>query len=214
MTVNQMYEAVYRIMYSIGAGSLAPTEYNSYSMQGENELFEEQYKKFEETNQISDILNAFKAFEVYLTPSVDRDYPSDYRHSIAFIELSPITGQGIRPITEVAQDKFTIRANSELIPIAENPIMKRDKPTSFSVLPITTRVKLEYFKIPTYAVWGFTIVDGRPVYDPLTSIQSSFPEFAHVEIIRRILAKAGVELEKEQIIEYASRESQSVSNKP
>jgi hypothetical protein len=214
MTINEIKDAVYKIMYSIGAGSLAPNEFNSYSKQSENELFEHEYKQFEETNQISDILNAFKSEQIYLGATADRAYPSDYRHSIAFIEISPITGKDIRAIKETPQDKFTILANSDLIPIEECPIIKRNKPTSFSVLPITTRIRLEYFKIPIYAVWGFTLVDNRPVYNPSASTQSSFPEFAHVEIIRRILAKAGAQLQKDEILQYAQMQSQDVSTKP
>ncbi len=215
MTENQIKESVYRIMYSVGAGSLAPLEYNLYSEQSENELFEQEYKQFEETNQISDILNKFKLETVYFgNTNGEHTYPSNYRHSIAFIEISPTTGKDIRAIKEVPQDKFTILANTELIPIEENPILKRNKATAFTILPVSTRLRMEYFKIPTYAHWGYTIVDGRPVYDPATTIESEFPEFAHVEIIRRILAKAGVQLEKEVIQEYTMQQSVDNSSKP
>ena len=215
MTENEIKESVYRIMYSVGAGSLAPMEYNLYSQQSENELFENEYKQFEETNQISDILNAFKTEVIYFgNTNGEHTYPVGYRHSIAFMEISPTTGKDIRAIKEVPQDKFTILANTELIPIEENPILKRNKAISFKVLPVSTRLRMEYFKIPTYAHWGYTMVNGRPVYDPATTVESSFPEFAHVEIIRRILAKAGVQLEKDVVQQYAMQQSVDNSSKP
>ncbi len=39
-------------------------------------------------------------------------------------------------------------------------------------------VMLDYFATPTKAVWGFTTVNGRPVYNPTTSVDLPIDDFA------------------------------------
>ena len=199
MTVNEIKELVYRVSNTVMAGNISPEDFNLFLQRAENNLFEELYSNYEKTRLISDDLTAFKTVKTYMpVVSGAYSYPDDYRHATSFVRYDNTNNE--TTIEEVPQDKKTERINSTVIPLADYPIVVHETADGFTAYPKSTWVRMYYLKIPVYAYWGYEIVSGRPVYDPLTSVQSSFPESLHPEIARKILQYVGIETNRQELL--------------
>lgn len=76
----------------------------------------------------------------------------------------------------------------------------------YSFLPSTiTEAELDYIAIPADVVWGFTIVDGRQVYDPGTSVQSQWDDASNREICKRVLNTLGVSFKDSDFANFGNR---------
>ena len=201
MTINEIKELVYRVSNTSMSGNVSPEDFNLFLMRTENALYEQIYSQYEKTRAISDYLSPFKTSQVYMpVPTGSYSYPSDYRHATSFVKYDSSGNE--TTIEEVPQDKRANRVNSEVIPIADYPIVVHQYANGFQVIPKLTWVKMYYLKIPTYAKWGYTIVSGRPVYDAGASIQSSFPEALHPDIAIGILKYMGLELTRQELASW------------
>lgn len=199
MTIDEIKQLVYRVTNFQMAGQMSPEDFNLYCKRAENLLFEELYSAYEATRLISDGLSAFKTELTYMpVASGQYAYPSDYRHATGFVSLKD--SEPDKVLEEVPIDKMIYRVLSVILPIEEYPIIVHSASNGFKVYPKNTWVRMYYLKIPTYSKWAYTVVSGRPVYDPTLSIQSSFPESFHIEIAKKILFEAGVQVSRQDLI--------------
>lgn len=65
------------------------------------------------------------------------------------------------------------------------------------------RVQFTYLSKPQVPFWGYTVVNGRPVYDPNTSVDFGFPEECLNEVVSRIVALWGISIREQQVQQYA-----------
>lgn len=68
------------------------------------------------------------------------------------------------------------------------------------------RVEFTYLRTPATPVWGYTTVNGRPVYDPTTSVDFEFPEENINEIVSRICKLWGINIREQQIQQFANQQ--------
>lgn len=66
-------------------------------------------------------------------------------------------------------------------------------------------VHFEYYRQMEDPVWGFTLVNNEPVYDPASSTQLSLGETAHNDIANKILYKYGVAVDDTLAAQYAQQ---------
>jgi hypothetical protein len=65
------------------------------------------------------------------------------------------------------------------------------------------RVIFTYLRQPVAPVWGFTVTNGRPVYNSTTSTNFEAPEEAFGDIANRILSLLGIYVREPQLQQYA-----------
>lgn len=69
----------------------------------------------------------------------------------------------------------TVLSSTLLYPDEKHPKLE-ERDGYFQVYPNTiNQVQFDYYRLPNTPVWNYTIVNGRPVYDPLTSVDFDFP---------------------------------------
>lgn len=131
--------------------------------------------------------------------------PTDY----AYIDVltTQYNNDGVIKIKEVIQldsgTKGWVLDSSLLQPTLEYPYFEFVNNT-IKLYPNTVNVAyLSYWKIPTYGVWGYTVVNGRPVYDPLTSINSEFNDKDSNEIVARCAKLLGINIKDGELIQFA-----------
>lgn len=138
-------------------------------------------------------------FNLYVDATGFAAYPNDYMQTDTMF----MYGTNDR-IKYVMQDRLYSYINSDIDPIATNPIyLIEDK--GFRFYPITiASARLMYVKNPTKIYWGYTTdINGRPVYNPATSIQPLWGRLDILEIIARILKLVGISLQIGQVEQYA-----------
>lgn len=67
------------------------------------------------------------------------------------------------------------------------------------------RVNFTYLRTPATPVWGYTVVNGRPVYDQTTSVDIDFPDDNLNEVVSRIVALFGITMREGQVQQYAAQ---------
>jgi len=127
-------------------------------------------------------------------------YPTGYLNSDAMTY-----GIYRQRVKFIQQDRLFSHLNSFIDPIDTNPVYLVYK-DGFQFYPINlTSAFLSYIKQPNPMVWGFTLdSNGRPVYNPVTSVQPQWQELDLLEVIVRALAIVGVNLQLNIVEQYAN----------
>ena len=131
--------------------------------------------------------------------------PSDYAY-IDVLTSQYNVGQEIRTKEVIQLDSGTkgwVLDSSLLQPTTEYPYFEFVGNT-VKLYPSTINVvSLSYWRVPTYGVWNFTIVNGRPVYDPATSVNSEFNDKDSNEIVARCARLLGINIKDGDLVQFA-----------
>ena len=144
--------------------------------------------------------------------SGEASYPNDY------VQADAIITTAFKRVRFVQQDSLYSYYNSEIDPVATNPIYLIE-PTGFQFYPKTLGTALlTYVKEVPTIVWAYTTVSGRPVYAPTQTgvgvtpitgtIQPIWADVDLLEIIARALKLVGVNLQAGQVEQYANQVTQ------
>ncbi len=136
-------------------------------------------------------------------------YPGDYIQRDA---MWSIYGGGRRRIRYAEQSKLDSFYNSEIDPVATNPIYLIED-TGFKFHPntaddgvamIPSQARLSYVRKPPAIRWASTPgIYGEPVYNAAASANPVWSDVDMLEIIARALKLAGCNLQMQQIEAYA-----------
>ena len=66
-------------------------------------------------------------------------------------------------------------------------------------------VVFTYLRLPIPAVWGFTLVNGEPVYDATTSTDSEFPDECIQDIALKMASILGISVKDQMVLSYAEQ---------
>ena len=141
--------------------------------------------------------------------SGEASYPNDY------VQADAIITTAFKRVRFVQQDSLYSYYNSEIDPVATNPIYLIE-PAGFQFYPKTLgSAILTYVKEAPSIVWAYTTVSGRPVYAPTQTgvgvtpitgtIQPIWADVDLLEIIARALKLVGVNLQAGQVEQYANQ---------
>ena len=202
------------------AGYSSASDFNGDLKDSENILMEFLYKKFEETQKVSDALNPFIR-EVEL-PILDGfiQYPLKYRHplemSYRYIKSSPECKEPVSD--EILIDKLQTNEERDTMasairkPSLEKGLLYwvqlsdriRIRPTS-----LTGSVFFKYLINPTYGEYKTTIdlANEIEVYDP-TSVDLMWNEQETTDIIDLVLFHKSVSIRDSELLNFAMQKMQ------
>lgn len=126
-------------------------------------------------------------------------YPSDFQ------QVDAMYTSDMKRIRYVQQDSLYSYLESVIDPVATNPVYLIDA-FGFQLYPITLGIiKLSYVKTPPTIVWASTPdPNGRPIYDPINSVDPVWFDTDMLEIIARALRLVGVNLQNNVLSQYAN----------
>jgi hypothetical protein len=144
--------------------------------------------------------------------SGEATYPNDY------VQADAVRTSTFDRVRYVQQDSLYSYYNSQIDPIATNPIYLLE-PTGLQFYPKTLgSAVLTYVKDAPSIVWAYTTVSGRPVYAPTQTgagvtpttgtVQPVWDNVDLLEIIARALKLVGVSLQIGQVEQYANQVTQ------
>lgn len=113
------------------------------------------------------------------------DIPSDMWYEATSSYLSLLNNgcsvdSNYRTVEFVSQHEFDAKMRSSITSPVDNPeendpiLVNRNN--LYFIYPFIRRVSFTYIRTPETPVYGYTIVNGVPVYDPATSVQFEYPE--------------------------------------
>jgi len=144
-------------------------------------------------------------------------YPANFLQVDAMWETD-----GLHRIRFVPQDSLYSYYNSEIDPIASNPIylLQKDQFQFYpkNIATISGNPIISYVRSAPDIIWGYTTVAGRPVYNPSSyspgppptgSQQPVWYDVDILEIITRALKLIGLNLQMGQVEQYANQVTQT-----
>jgi hypothetical protein len=217
MNVNEMYLLMREIISkNLQQGYFDPKQFNTFINQSQisfvayllGEFQQYQYQRpvaRVEFGQNSIVRQRLTPIIYGYNLSVDSTgfskYPSDFQQVDAMNSI-----YGWNRIKYVQQNYLSSYYNSKINPIATNPIYMIEE-LGFRFYPTTLgNAKLNYVRTPPTIVWAYTLDgNGRPVYDPINSVDCVFYETDQLDIISRALAMVGVSLDSNGISQFAQQ---------
>ena len=217
MNVNDMYRICQFAVNKAQNGYLTPSEFNltinqaqvSYQDYLLGEFQQYQYGRPQARINYSQNENIRQRLSPLITSATltingsgEAVYPADY------VQADTIITTAFKRVRFVQQDSLYSYYNSEIDPIATNPIYLLE-PTGFQFYPVTLgSAILTYVKDAPEIIWAYTTVSGRPVYSSGTSVQPVWDNVDLLEIIARALKLIGLNLQDGQVQQYANQVTQ------
>ena len=217
MNVNDMYRICQFAVNKAQNGYLTPSEFNltinqaqvSYQDYLLGEFQQYQYGRSQARINYSQNENIRQRLSPLITSATltingsgEAVYPADY------VQADTIITTAFKRVRFVQQDSLYSYYNSEIDPIATNPIYLLE-PTGFQFYPVTLgSAILTYVKDAPEIIWAYTTVSGRPVYSSGTSVQPVWDNVDLLEIIARALKLIGLNLQDGQVQQYANQVTQ------
>ena len=138
--------------------------------------------------------------------------PDDYLHLSSIKYNYKYLDDGV---TQVKVIKVNIADDNEIASFLESDILsKRIKAKLFIVAALfkdfiqfypsdVQQVDLTYLRKPVNPLWAFTVVNGKPKYDQLNSIDLEAPDEVANEIIMMAASYLGMNLREPELIQYS-----------
>lgn len=166
------------------------------------------------TQKIKEELSALYTSQVVTLTSGVGPMPTNFLY--LDVLLTPAGSPPQRIIEEKNVDEFMIlKASAIKPPTATYPIFYRvatNIVTNVVVAPTTfATCQMFYVRQPTDPVWGYDIVNDVPVYNSLTSQDFQTARETHLAVCQLILQNIGINLDMQQLEQYAQLEQQKGS---
>ena len=208
-------------------GNLTPSDFNSLLPRAYQQWVYKTYDDMTDgrgwqshqgiTDDLRFLLVRNKVMQVALDGSLA--VPSDYLHlsSINYTYSKLVKGKTVsrlKPVDIVRDNERSAFTDSDIYaPLldAKKYVIAAFFDTYLQFYPSdVARVEFTYLRKPIDPVWSFTVVNGRPVYDPLTSINLEAPEESADEIAMIALSLFGINIRDQELISYS--EAQKAQN--
>ena len=216
MNINEGFTFLNFISNKNQSGTVTPSQFNQLADRAQMEFFEKDYAQWQLTQDITDALSVFLKSLATSVPTDGRlIYPSDYLHTSSMRHYFVFNNGGGKEVSveEVDNLEFGQRTQSEIvIPTLRHPIYTdyadymQFEPKNIGL------ITMDYFRQPTSPVWGFTLVNNRPVYNAATSTDWELPNETHSELVAIMASYLGINLRENDLIQYAELQKKELIN--
>ena len=204
ININTIYTTVNAFMVQSTGGAYTPQAFNNACFLGETSIYsDDRARNGDSIEVINELLPFLATFNPPQAATGIYSLPSDYFRYLTVNQI--VQGSQEQEVSILSATKWANRSVNQTVSRIRNPISNFYTVSgvkSLRVLPTTLTVKMYYFKQLIPAVWGFTSVNDKPVYDAGTSTNSMLDEAHFPELVYRIVSAMGVNVEKELVLQY------------
>ena len=214
INVDKVYSTVNYILSKNNGLSISPAQFNNYAEIASNAL-QDDYRGANTAKKVSygrdrTLDSRLRQHRVPEHPiSLDLlgygDVPEDW---VQTLSLRTTDYQPIRPIDEdrvamAYQDPYTRPSADEMWYEDLRRAGDTSDRAAIKVHPAgDASVVMSYLRRPVKAVYAYTTVNRRSVFDPINSVNFDWDESQFGELVFRIAQLCGVSLDKGQLIQY------------
>lgn len=214
ININDVHQLVYNLAAKQQAAFPSPQNFNDYANLANMDLFN--YYNDEKDKMLLRVKSGMSLFVppvlapfVLFNQSLSRTgnvltQPADYIYDLA-LTSNPVSGTPV-DFHKADYDKLSAYLNSTIDAPTNSAPIYVELADTFVVYPAAVPVvTLTYLKQPVTVKWGYTLVGGRPVYNPAGS--TNF-EFLSTEIYRlsvRILRYMGISIKDDILAQEAAQ---------
>lgn len=214
IAINENYALVQDLLSKNNGVYITPAEYNRYAEMSSLDLFDKRVgarnlnvTAYGRNRTLDRRVNPFRVVTTVTVTAGVATQPADLELTRAVYYTYDGKPKALRVADE---DRFAKLFDDPLAdPIPEDPFYIEDN-GSIRIFPEDIpEVTIEYLKKPVTPVYGYTIVNRRPVYDPASSVDFDWDKREEAELTMRILQYAGVSIAHQAIVQYAEAKQQS-----
>ena len=205
MTIDECYRFLMFISNKTQSGAVQPANFNIAAQRAQMQLFGQEIKHWQESQEVTDALKNFLVTATLNVPVTTGQvgYPADYAHTSTMGAYYAPLGKEV-PVMEVDNDEFRSRSVSEVVvPTKRFPIYTYYSGYMQFLPKDISFVMMDYFRIPANPVWGYTVTNGRPVYNPSTSVDFEFPDTSHNDLVFMMCSYLGINIREADLVQYS-----------
>jgi len=213
MDINEIYSLVRFIANKSQSGYITPEEFNNAFNLSQDQYFHQLIEALQgwDANRRRIRLPMGNAQQVIqkLAPFIVKDTsvvvpgtgvypkPGDLSNLLAIR-----SADNTQRVWRVEHDRVFSHASSTIDLPEETPFYTEYN-NNYQIYPITIgTINVDYLRTPPNALWAYTVVSGRPVYDIGSSIQPLWQDTEITELIIRILFMFGISIQASQLVQY------------
>lgn len=204
--VDKVYNVTNFILSKNNGLTIKPEQFNSYAEIASNAL-QDDYRGANTAKKVSygrdrTLDSRLRQHRVPEYPlSLDLlgygSYPTDW---VQTLSLRTIDYNPIRPIDE---DRAAVAYQDPYTEPSEDEMWYEDLDTGLKVHPAGDAVVImSYLRRPVKAIYAYTEVNRRAVFDPVNSVNFDWDESQFGELVFRIVQLCGVSMDKGQVVQY------------
>ena len=215
VSIDAVYQKVLALANKEQRGYITPQEFNLFADQAQKEILEQyfydinQFGRLQGNNtEYSDMIGLLNEKLSILehqkiafggVVNYQSFVPPVYRIGSVIAESSGIE------IEEVSNNEYYyIKSSSLTKPSSTNPVYVIAE-NGLNIYPTDiNKVIVSYIKEPTKPVWGYIVVGDKAIYSSGDTSDFELHSLEESELVYRILAFAGITLEKPQLTQMAS----------
>jgi len=203
LSVDKVYRFVQLVSNKESRGWISPEELNIAAEVAQLTYYSELEGVYSATKKIGAEL---RPFEHTSTAISNGDSIDGFRILISSY-ISSGEANEFSEIREIDQEEVpNVLGSSIIAPSATRPIIYFENDsgsTKVKLSPDTIVCTLKYLKSPTAPEWAYSTTSGRPSYESGSSTDFGFDESAFIEISRRILEHIGLNIGREELLQYS-----------
>ena len=214
VSIDNVYQKVLALANKEQRGYITPQEFNLFADQAQMEILEQyfydlhQYEQRVSDGSISELVQSkIEIFKSWGTPIIHGAYLPNDVYRVEFCVLTNPDGNSY-PVEKMDRDE----TNTFHAAINDLPLLKpNERRPIYSIVqnkiifdPENGNYKINYIKKPTTPKWGYVVIGGKALYNSGESTDFELHISEESELVYRILAFAGIAIEKPQLTQVAA----------
>ena len=221
VSIDRVHQKVLALANKEQRGYITPQEFNLFSSQAQQELFENYFydlkmARLKPTNNTEasdeiEIINEKLSIHKIVNQSMTVA-SGIHTYSNSAYKLTNVQFGSFVDIHEVDNQELRLMLRNDLTnPVSDRPVYNRVGPNQIQIYPTSTystssNIKYGYFKKPESPTWGYVVVSGKALYNPNQSIDFDIHESEENNLVMRILELSGITLADPNLIQIAMRD--------
>lgn len=202
---------------SQNGNSLSVDEFNRAANAAQLQVYEKDRAVYVSESLTSDFLKTFLKTKIFNGPFITGEItsPSDLQHITDMYSYHvKKDGKGMNvPIKETKNTDWGEVISSELFKGTSRHPKFSEFGDKIRITPTDLKtVTVDYFSTPTQPIWAYTTVSDRPVYDPISSVNFDWDEFAMNNVAANFLSLVGVNLKDGELSQFAQMYKQETNS--
>jgi hypothetical protein len=208
MSIDELFQFLNYLSNKNQSGNIKPAQFNISAERCQIEYYNKQYREFQKTREVTDAISIWLV-DAIINPDASGQvlYPPDYKHVAGIRHIRFVNGIATPvSVEEVATNDLGTILMSQVTP----PTLKYPKVAYYNTYlqfypKNVGAIQFDYLRGPIVPVWGYNIVNNRPVYNPATSVDFEAVDGSLNEITMMMLSQLGIYLSSQQVIQYAEQ---------
>ena len=218
VSIDTVYQKVLALANKEQRGYITPQEFNLFAHQAQGEIFEQYFydinqwgKQHGNDTEYSDMLSVLQEkYSIFEERAIAQFVSSgvyDHRSNLkSLYRLGTIVARGNNAeIEQVNNNEWYHMQSAPLTrPTLARPVYV-NRQDGLNIYPNTIQsIDVSYIRNPSQPKWGYVVIKNKALHDNETSEDFELHASEESELVYRILALAGISIEKPQLTQVAA----------